>query len=510
MREQSQPRYRITSDLSLRVAMRDGVQLAVDVFRPLAPGDRFPVLIASSPYGRQLQRTDVAVAQNEAGITEFWVPRGFVHVIVDVRGSNDSQGKFDLSGALEQADLVEVVQWALAQPWCSGKVGMVGCSYFGRTQLLLAANACPGLTAIFPYDAGNDAYRDTYYHGGIPSSGYVRNWFTSVLMYNGWSGRQPEMAAMLSHFNDLMAEREIFDGAYYQERSSYPRLADIRIPTYMGSDWSNHGLHLRGAYNAWEGLPGPHKKLLIGPHPTPRRPFAAYHFEALRWYDLWLKGMDTGVLESPPVNLYVQGENKWRSAAAWPLPETDWQRWSLCEGGALAPSPGRAASSSYTCATPQWATEPPGLVYRSRPLDEPMEITGPIGLTLVAKSSAADTDWFVQLYDESPDGGLRLLTRGWLRASHREIDPLKSRSFQPWHPHLRAEPLEPGTRYAFEVEVVGTSNLFLRGHRIRLTIASSERPSHSGMHTALLNGATNTVFEGLQGSTIELPMIPRA
>jgi hypothetical protein len=506
--EQSQPRYQIGSDFSVRIRMRDGVELAVDVFRPVAPGVKFPALVAASPYQRQLQRTDVSVAQNEAGITEFWVPRGYVHVVVDVRGSNDSQGVFDLSGKVEQQDLVEVVQWVLDQPWCNGRVGMVGCSYFGRVQLLAAANQCPGLTAIFPYDAGNDHYRETYFHGGIHSSGYVRIWFGSVLPYNTWSGRPEHPEGIGKHLGRIMrGERDLQDD-YYVERSSAHRLHEIRIPTYMGSDWNNFGLHLRGAYNAYEHIASEHKKLLIGPPPQPKRPFAVYHLEALRWYDHWLKDLDTRVLEGPPVNLYIQGENRWRGESAWPLPQTDWQHWHLTADGGLARDAGRASMRSYTCAQPAWGEAPPRLAYRSEPLQQDVEVTGPIALHLTAHSSAADTDWFVQLQDEAPDGSTRLLTKGWLRASHREVDPQRSRPFQPWHPHLRTEPLVPGEPAQFEIEVIATSNLFARGHRIRLEIASSEQPAMSGTHTGLLNGATNTVHEGA-ASWIVLPVIPR-
>lgn len=507
--EQSPSMYRIASDFTVRIAMRDGIELAADVFRPVAPGMKFPVLIAASPYQRQLQRTDVSVAQNEAGITEFWVPRGYVHVVVDVRGSNDSQGVFDLSGKVEQADLMEVVQWALDQPWCNGRVGMVGCSYFGRTQLQLAANQCPGLTAIFPYDAGNDAYRETYFHGGIPSSGYIKIWFGSVLPYNTWSGRPEDASGFGKHLGKLMRGERDLQQDYYLDRSSAHRLKDITIPVYMGSDWNNFGLHLRGAYNAYEGVTSQHKRLLIGPAPQPKRPFAVYHFEALRWYDHWLKGMDSGVLDGPPVNLYVQGENSWRSELAWPLPQTQWQQWHLTASQALAQDAGSAGVHSYTCAQPAWGDAPPRLIYRSAALEEAMEVTGPLALHLVAESSAADTDWFVQLLDESPDGSTRLLTKGWLRASHRAVDPTKSRPFQPWHPHEQVQPLVPGEPCAFDIEIIATSNLFMAGHRVRLEIASSEQPAMSGTHTALLNGATNTVHTGSSGSHLLLPVIPR-
>lgn len=133
--EQSAPVHAIQAELDVRAAMSDGVRLALDVFRPHAVGERFPALVSVSPYTRQLQQTVVPVGQNEAGITEFWVPRGYAHVVVDVRGTNDSEGSWDHWGPREQRDLREIIEWVAEQPWCDGNVGMMGCSYFGMNQL---------------------------------------------------------------------------------------------------------------------------------------------------------------------------------------------------------------------------------------------------------------------------------------------------------------------------------------------------------------------------------------
>ncbi|MBT5949168.1 MAG: CocE/NonD family hydrolase, partial [Nitrospinaceae bacterium] len=139
-RERSEPSYNISSDLDLMLPMRDGVRLATDVYRPRAAGQRFPALISMSPYTRGLQLTEVPIGQNEAGITEFWVPRGYAHVIVDCRGSNDSEGSYDDKAEKEQADYIDLIEWCAEQPWCNGSVGMIGCSYFALVQLLAATH----------------------------------------------------------------------------------------------------------------------------------------------------------------------------------------------------------------------------------------------------------------------------------------------------------------------------------------------------------------------------------
>ena len=134
--EQSVPRYTIQNDWNQAVAVRDGVKLLLDVYRPNMPGEKFPALCSFSPYTRQLQRDSAPYGQNEAGITEFWVPRGYAHVIVDVRGTNGSEGDYSygIHCNEEKKDLADIIEWAAQQPWCNGKVGMMGCSYFGITQ----------------------------------------------------------------------------------------------------------------------------------------------------------------------------------------------------------------------------------------------------------------------------------------------------------------------------------------------------------------------------------------
>ena len=240
-----------------------------------------------------------------------------------------------------------MIEFIASQPWCNGKVGMVGCSYFGMSQLLGAEQQPEGLGAIFPYDAATDLYRDAYYHGGIYSA-WGRFWFTSVMFLNHTSGRVKDLSGLDYHFNRVLSGQDQFDCQYFQERSSWPNLNKVQVPTYFGCDWKFFGLHLRGAFNGWERIPpSTPKKMLIGPEPMPRRPFAAYHVEALRWYDHYLKGMDSGVLEGSPINLWIQGEESWRGENEWPLARTDWKELYLT-GDALSENAGAAGARAYT------------------------------------------------------------------------------------------------------------------------------------------------------------------
>ena len=517
VRERSEPRHAITSDMDLLIPMRDGVHLAADVYRPRSSGQKFPVLLSLSPYTRGRPLTDVLLNQNEAGITQFWVPRGYVHLIVDVRGTNDSGGSYDDKGEKEQADYVDLIEWAAAQPWSNGSVGMMGCSYFAESQVLAATHQPDALKAIFPYDAFTDLYRNRNYHGGIPYSGFMWNWFSSVANLNLGGERVADPSGINKMIREGICFERPLDSDYYKTRSPFYDLDKIKIPTYFGCDWDFWWLHLPGVFDGWEGVGDIPKKMLVGPRPRPWRPFSAYHEEALRWYDQWLKGMDTGVMEGPPIQLYIQGEERWRGEDTWPIARGQWRRFHLggpAGGleGTLSESPDGGGERSYVNDPlgEGWRYGKPRLVYRSGPVDAPLEITGPLSLRLVARSSAEDTDWLVSFADEGPDGDFRILTSGWLRASHRALDAERSKPGRPFHPHTNPKSLTPGAEEVFEIGLVPTCNVFQPGHRLRLEISScASAAERRNFHDTLLIRAENTVLEGRDASSLDVMVIPR-
>src|SRR3970282_1827600 len=207
--ERSEPRYATFADYEARIPMRDGIRLAADVLRPSAAGLKFPALVTTSVYTRQLQRSVVALGQNEAGISEFWVPRGYAHVIVDVRGSNDSEGHYDLFGPQEQEDLYDIIEWVAQQPWCNGNVGMSGASYMGRTQLFAADQQPPPRKAISPCDAACDFYRDACFHGGIATN-FTTHWTQFVMNLNMTSGRNPNAEGIKKQLEIMYSHRYPF------------------------------------------------------------------------------------------------------------------------------------------------------------------------------------------------------------------------------------------------------------------------------------------------------------
>jgi len=514
--EHSKPIYTIGGEIDVSIPMRDGVKLAADIFRPSAHGQKFPALLAVSPYTRQLQRTVVPSPQNEAGLTEFWVPRGYAHIVVDVRGSNDSEGSWDMMGPKEQQDLFDLVEWIGQQPWCDGNVGMTGCSYFGWSQLMAAEQQPPHLKAIFAFDTAVDLYRDAYFHGGIFCAGWTSFWFTSVRSLNLHGTRLKDPSGMWRHFKSILDLEYPFDGPYYQERLTWTRLNRVQIPVYFVCDWEFYRLHLRGAFEGWEGVGKLPKRMLIGPRPRPFRPLGAYHQEALRWYDHYLKGMDTRVMDGPPIQLYIPGLEHWRGEQEWPLTRTQWREFFLAgEAGKVerklvdSLGPDGFAAYDYDPSSPEARLGRPKLVYQSEPLDQDVEVTGPLALHLWASSTASDTDWFVSFKDESPDGQVRELTVGSLRASHRELDNSRSKPWRPFHPHTKADPLTPNQAYEFAIELRPTSNLFKTGHRLRLELAScDDQTNFMWRHEPLVIAARNTILEGRSyPSRLLLPVI---
>jgi predicted acyl esterase len=525
----SQPQYRTVADKRLRAPMRDGVELAVDVFRPDA-GERVPALLAYGPYWNEGQYLPVPRGNPhphagwgnfaiECGDTDYLVSRGYAHVIANVRGTGESGGEFQLMGALEARDGYDLIEWIAAQPWCNGCVGMVGVSYFSWIQYLVAAQQPPALKAIFPLEGAGDFYRDVCYHGGILSLGFLWYWSTEITDNRNVAQSEREFSPAELHRRIEAVKRDnddikqvyalyhllcapkrnplLFDalmhptdGPWYHERSAYTHLPDIAVPTWCGAPLDFFDLHLPGGFSAWEGLDGPPKKFLIYPR-FHERPFHEDHDLIVRWYDHWLKDRDTGLMDEPPIRLWVQGRNLWRSEQEWPLARTEWRRLYLRQGGLLswdAPSgeetPDAFRNIAYL-STDDLAQPLPQAIYRTAALATDLELTGPMALVLHAALDDTDGHWIAEIHDRAPDGARRLVTRGWLKASFREIDPARSKPWRPWHPFTRQTPVPPGEVCEYAIRIHDNCNVFLAGHRLELIVKSLD---HS------LEGGWNTIF----------------
>jgi len=529
----SPPQYEVLEERNVWLTMRDGVKVAADIFRPQAEGS-FPALVSVSAYGKAVQKSlarplplspQRGNGGQEAGDTEFWVKRGYVHIIVDVRGSGKSEGEYDYMGLQEQLDGCEIIEWAAVQPWCSGKVGMLGMSYFGVMQWLIAMHKPPHLTAIAPYEAFVDRYRHSFYHGGILTDGFFHQWWGHVsvapmrpLVYRYLSESEIEKRRQA-----LLASPEVEDSpflhvtltypeknpilfdlllqpcdlAYSQERSALRQLHKIEIPCFLATRWSAWAIHLPGVLAGWDGLRhNANKKLFLMETPSPHgplRPWRDHQDLLLRWYDHWLKGNDTGMMDEPRVTYLIKGTNEWHTATDWPLPGTEWTTFHLHGDGRLdqdTPAEEEPVRSFTNDPFLYPGQEIPGLTYTTSPLSHDLKVVGPIALYLSAELDQPDATWVVTLRDVAPNGEAIVVTKGWLRASHRKLDAERSRAWKPFHVHDAAVPVPPGTVTEYAIEIVDAGTCFREGHRIALQIRGQDAPAEDPVWYHMCNGTS--------------------
>ncbi|MBU05681.1 MAG: hypothetical protein CL877_06990 [Dehalococcoidales bacterium] len=253
--------------------------------------------------------------------------------------------------------------------------------------------------------------------------------------------------------------------------------SDIKIPFYAGTPWVNR-LYIWGTFALYEqsSTPDPNRKVIVYPPGFPPRPYASYHDEALRWYDHWLKGIDTGIMDEPPIKLFVMGVNKWRFENEWPLARTEWTKFYLHPEGGLSAEPveGTPEPESFTQPAPYLDPKIYCLRYSTGPLDRDTEITGPIALYLEASIDINDTNWMVDLVDVDPEGNRQWLSVGYLKAGFRALDEAKSKPYQPIHPRQDPVPVPPGQKIEYAIAMMPTSNLFLKGHSMELIIRNQD------------------------------------
>lgn len=532
------------------VKTRDGVRLCIDIYRP-DTDEKVPALLAFAIYNKDIQGPDVAAAlppqpswsalwsgPQEAGDTRFFVSRGYAHVIGTPRGVGKSEG-----GGARTFDSYDLIEWIAAQPWCSGKIGMVGISGFGAEQMHVARQRPPSLKAIFPFDPRGaygtlGGFREEYPGGVVHLFRYLVSHFGVGHMHRGvppeldgdrkafWEEamanpdylQHPHLynvltmrGGVLPQYFDVLIDP--FEAPGVAEASE-EEMRSIEVPAYTGSGWYayTYKTHLQGAQTYWKKIGSKHKKLLFSGAAHLERPFHGLHSEILRWYDYWLKGIDTGVMDEAPVRYWTMGANQWRTASDWPIPETQWTPFYLNSWERLSTRPFTPMSADDHIPPDSFVQMPLSQTRRteclrfvSEPMVEDVLVAGPAKLKLFASIDQDDTNWIVIIKDIGPDphvmtvregerelrGDLpeRELTRGWLKASNRALDPERSTQWKPFHKLTRAasQPVVPGEVVEYEIEILATANLFRRGHRICLEIGSLDVPTG-------VAGATNAEY----------------
>jgi predicted acyl esterase len=511
----SETRDGMRVDWDVPITMDDGVVLRADVFRPVGSG-RYPVILSYGPYAKGLafqagypsawqrmaqKHPDVTagssnVYQNwEVVDPEKWVPHDYACVRVDSRGCGGSPGVIDHFSPRESRDFHDCIEWAAAQPWSNGKVGLNGISYYAINQWHVASLRPPHLAAMCVWEGAADFYRDMTHHGGILCT-FFPNWYdmqVKTVQYGAGerAGRSPVHGELVCGPETLPAETlarnridfaaeiaaHALDDAHCRARSAV--WSKIDVPLFSCANWGGQGLHPRGNFEGFMRAASKQKWLEVHGIEHWTHFYTDYGREQqLRFFDHFLHGKKSGWDKQPKVLLQVRHPGETfvaRGENAWPLKRTRWTRYHLDPAaGALAARP--AAGKT----TRSFQAMGDGLTFMTPPASAPVEITGPIAAKLTVSSSTADADLFLVLRVFSPDlsevvfqGAIDPHTpvaQGWLRASHRRLDRKLTRPWRPYHTHDRAEPLTPGVPVVLDIEIWPTSIVVPEGYRIALTV----------------------------------------
>ena len=495
------------------VRMGDGTEIALAIYRPEGKGP-FPTLLAASPYRMD---NDTAPALpifpfKETGPIAWYIDHGYAFVRMDVRGTGRSGGAYRYQDKLEQHDLYEIVEWIAAQSWSSGKIGGIGQSYYARSQWFAAVEAPPHLSCIAPYDGNIDTYRASAYTGGIPGT-YPSWWYNYVRGLNmaPFSGAPREMPW---DYPAEITRHRSFD-AFWKERAVADRLQSVKIPVFSIGVWGKVDLHLNGNVVGYQRVSGPKKLLILGAAgidaAVTEYSSPAFHEKyLLPFYDWCLKGQKTSYENEPAVRYAVTGTNSFKTSGSWPPADAKHLTFYLgsehsnsvasINDGSLHVDKPNANSGQTTLNYPQEGWSQTGVVGRtsdgrldtarhvitftSKAFETPVTVAGPLLLKLALISSRNDADIVAKVYEQMAQSeddrkkGLqpqsRLVTKGWLRASHREIDREASLENAPWYKHETSAPLDPGKVYEIDVAIMPTAALFKKGSRIRIEIANSD------------------------------------
>ena len=505
------------------ITIDDGLVIRADVFRP--KGDKqCPVIMTQGVYGKGVPYRDAFASQWKVLLSdkpevhrnsskehmvwetvdpETWVPFGYVVIRVDARGSGRSPGKLDILSPREIKDYYNAIEWAGVQSWSNGKVGLNGISYYAITQWLVASLQPRHLAAIIPWEGAGDVYRDLMRHGGIQNNGFFDFWYPRQVIKvqhgNPDSWNDPWLSESSSG-PEKLSESELkqnradpihdslsrpLDGEWYRARSA--DWSKVTVPFLSAANWAGFGVHPRGNFEAFTRAAS--KQKWLDCHPGRHEEwFYRDDGTALqkRFFDHFLKGVDNGWDKEPPVRLNLRRpfskEFEERKEMDWPLPSTKWTKIYLGAADTFA-LPGMSWEAPSQPARRSFDALGQPLTFLSSPLEKDTEITGPLAAKLFASSTTTDMDLFLtfQAYlngveidfqgvveDRTP------LTHGWLRASHRKLDPAKTTPHQPYHSHDELQPLEPGKKYELDVEIWPTNILLPKGAQIAVQIGGKD------------------------------------
>jgi len=498
-----------------------GCKMYIDVYRPEKDG-RYPVILNWTPYGKHSKgiysnRTGCGIDEDdisdyagfEAEDPTYWVSHGYIVIRADPCGAWGSEGDLTFMSQEEAEDCYDLVEWAAAQSWSNGRVGMSGVSYLAWIQWKVAALNPPHLAAINPWEGATDFYREFAFHGGIPTT-FLPKW--AEVSFGRSFGMVEDVA-------ELARRHTLFDDYW---RSKNPDLSKIVVPAFVVASWSDQGLHTRGTIEGFKKISSKEKWLLI----HGRRKWQTYYdkefVEKRRlFFDRFLKGLENEVSKWPRVMYEVRYRfyaGKWKTADEWPLPNTRYINLYLdAESRELREKPAERESAA------EYNSDKGENLSFEYTFKQKTEVTGYMRLKLwMAARDSDDMDIFVALqkidasgkpviFPLSTFGEDAYIALGWLRASHRELDEKASTIYQPVHNHEKLMKLKQGEKVPLDIEIWPSSTMFYPGEKLRLIIQGSDIykcPYGMYSHGPLVNFGIHIVYTGGRyNSHLVVPLI---
>jgi putative CocE/NonD family hydrolase len=522
------------------VTVRDGVRIAYVAYLPAGKG-KFATILDDDPY-LGASTGNERFPQGGMPPSVRWLEHGYAFVYVSVRGTGCSQGVFDQFGPHEGQDGADVIDWIGRQPWSNQRVGMIGGSYPGHTQIMVAAEHPKWLRAISPSAITMSTYDDISVPGGIFNVAFSSRWSylirpaseqMSLEARTAWGDKECQ-ANVAAHPApnpiDLFRSHPLFDD-WWKTRSLAHYVDRVEVPTFISQSWQDHETSINGATEMYAQLKAPKwLSLSNGGHDwTQLQP--ALQERLVRWMDHWVKGVDNGADKDPKVTVYWEIPDgrpvvaKWSTHYAdWPAPGAETKTFYLAARGALSETPVTAApAQTYTFGpgveligdSGQFALEPDpsgALSWTTEAMTQDLMILGATQVHLFVSSENVDTDFVVTLHDIYPNGDVQYLQRGLLRASMRGVDEARSRPSHLYHPYDRPEPLTPGQIYPVRLSLPALGAVLRKGHRLQVTITSpSAIPQPDwGLQPVNMPGRNTVYSSSAYPSRIMVPIMPGA
>lgn len=514
----SKPIYTMATEKDVEIVLPDGCKIYADIYHP-SEVEACPALLAWSPYGKDMQATRHGALPcksnyfdhcHEAGFYEFYVQRGYTFVIPDPRGIGHSEGEFlGIYNPSEQQDVYDVIEWLGTQcKWCNGKVAMHGYSYFGIFQPLIGALQPPHLTCLMPLSYQDDYYQHGYYGGVLSTYMYMywencpannpvpystKLWSEEEMKRRMKERREEEDIAVNSYFTRILTQWPPKYHTFYLDVLLHPHRDEfwnarsaklvydkIKVPMYIKIEWTPLGRFSAPAFNAMDSSDLKCFKRLgvLEGYDALRLPYTYFDAECLRWYDHWMKGIDMGFEEEPPIKINIMGKGiRYEKETCWPLKRTEWKKLYLHTFGELKWTPsleGNLPPDIFCHRPPHITNEIESLVYRTAAMTQPTEFTGPMELVLYAKIDAPKANICVKFWQINPDGSRMPVCRTGSLKTCYALDPEKSTPGLPVHDYTKDADEDTSAIREFHIELNPLGMCFAPGSAIELEIKAMD------------------------------------